>query len=167
MRIGELAQRTGASRRLLRYYEEQGLLAPDRSPNGYRTYDERFVDRVVQIRSLLDAGLPVRLIRQLLPCLDTPWTIYCPNPSPRMMGLLEREHERMSERIGYLVRNRDAIAEYLERARVGGSSSPINSPESPFAHASAPPRSPSPPPRRSSCAALAPPHRSAPGSRTR
>ena len=34
MRIGELAERTGTSRRLLRYYEEQDLIAPDRSANG-------------------------------------------------------------------------------------------------------------------------------------
>jgi DNA-binding transcriptional MerR regulator len=50
MRIGELSQRTGTPRRLLRYYEEQGLIAADRAPNGYREYDERFVDRVLQIR---------------------------------------------------------------------------------------------------------------------
>ncbi len=34
MRIGELAERTGASRRLLRYYEEQGLIQPSRRANG-------------------------------------------------------------------------------------------------------------------------------------
>jgi DNA-binding transcriptional MerR regulator len=119
MRIGELAQRTGTSRRLLRYYEEQGLLAPDRFPNGYREYDERFVARVAQIRGLLDAGLPVRIIKQLLPCLDTPWTIYCPDPTPEMIATLERERDRMTERIDCLIRNRDAIGEYLERARRG------------------------------------------------
>ncbi|MGZ5116715.1 MAG: MerR family transcriptional regulator [Burkholderiales bacterium] len=49
--------RTGTSRRLLRYYEEQGLIISSRFPNGYRDYDEYFVDRVIQIRGLLDAGL--------------------------------------------------------------------------------------------------------------
>ncbi|KPC86467.1 MerR family transcriptional regulator, partial [Streptomyces sp. NRRL WC-3753] len=58
MRIGELSARTGTSRRMLRYYEEQLLIAATRMPNGYREYDERFVDRVLQIRGLLDAGLP-------------------------------------------------------------------------------------------------------------
>ena len=50
MRIGELAERTGTSRRLLRYNEEQELIAPDRSANGYRDYDERLADRVLQIK---------------------------------------------------------------------------------------------------------------------
>lgn len=55
MRIGELSERTNTSRRLLRYHEEQGLLFSERSSNGYRSYDERYVDRVPQIRGLLDA----------------------------------------------------------------------------------------------------------------
>lgn len=38
--IGELAERTGTSERLLRYYDRVGLLRPERRPNGYRFYDE-------------------------------------------------------------------------------------------------------------------------------
>ncbi|MCX5095152.1 MerR family DNA-binding transcriptional regulator [Streptomyces sp. NBC_00365] len=34
MRIGELSRRTGVPTRILRYYEEQGLLGPERAPNG-------------------------------------------------------------------------------------------------------------------------------------
>jgi DNA-binding transcriptional MerR regulator len=117
MRIGELSERTGTSRRLLRFYEEQGLIAPERSGNGYRDYDERFVERVKQIRGLLDAGLPIRIIRQLLPCLDTPWTIYCADATPEMIATLERERERMTERIAFLTRNRDAIGDYLDAWR--------------------------------------------------
>ncbi|SHN29061.1 MerR family transcriptional regulator [Streptomyces yunnanensis] len=114
MRIGELSERTGTPRRLLRYYEEQGLIAAARTPNGYRDYDERFVDRVLQIRGLLDAGLPTRLIRQILPCLDKPRTIYFPDATPEMLATLAHERDRMADRIGCLTRNRDAIAEYLD-----------------------------------------------------
>lgn len=38
MRIGELAAKTDTSTRLLRYYEEQGLIMAQRRPNGYRWY---------------------------------------------------------------------------------------------------------------------------------
>jgi DNA-binding transcriptional MerR regulator len=114
MRIGELAERTGVSRRLLRYYEEQGLITATRSPNGYREYGEPHVDVVRQITGLLDAGLPTRIIQQLLPCLDKPQTIYVPDVTPEMIATLRREHARLSERIEFLTRNRDAIADYLE-----------------------------------------------------
>jgi MerR-like DNA binding protein len=46
MRIGEMVRRTGVNERLLRYYEEQGLLQPARLPQGYRAYRETDVDAV-------------------------------------------------------------------------------------------------------------------------
>ena len=115
MRIGELATRTGVSRRLLRYYEEQGLITSSRAGNGYREYVEAHVDVVRQIKGLLDAGLPTRIIQQLLPCLDQPQTIYVPDVTPEMIVTLRREHARLSERVEFLSRNRDAIADYLDK----------------------------------------------------
>ncbi|MFF9011535.1 MerR family transcriptional regulator [Streptomyces sp. NPDC014870] len=117
MRIGELADRTGTARRMLRYYEEQGLIVADRLPNGYRVYDESNVDRVQQIRGLLDAGLPTRIIKQILPCLDKPRVIHFPDATPEMLATLEGERDRMTERIRFLTRNRDAVAEYLDAVR--------------------------------------------------
>ncbi|MFD4942324.1 MerR family transcriptional regulator [Streptomyces sp. NPDC058409] len=117
MRIGELSERTATPRRLLRYYEEQGLIVADRSPNGYRDYDEFCVDRVRQIRGLLDAGLPTRIIKQILPCLNRPRTIHFPDATPEMLATLEHERDRMTERIQCLMRNRDAIGEYLDAVR--------------------------------------------------
>lgn len=117
MRIGELSELTNTPRRMLRYYEEQGLIAAERAANGYRDYDERFVDRVAQIRGLLDAGLPTRIIKQILPCLDKPRTIHFPDATPEMLSTLETELERMTARVECLRRNRDAIAEYLEAVR--------------------------------------------------
>ncbi|MFF3502374.1 MerR family transcriptional regulator [Streptomyces sp. NPDC003247] len=117
MRIGELAERTGTPRRMLRYYEEQGLLVPDRSPNGYRDYCERSVDRVLQIRGLLDAGLPTRIIRQVLPCLKQPRSIRVSDATPETIATLERELDRMTRRIECLVRSRDAISDYVDAVR--------------------------------------------------
>lgn len=115
MRIGELAERTGVSRRQLRYYEEQGLLTPNRAANGYREYGEAHIHVVLQITGLLDAGLPTRIIEQLLPCLDQSQSIYVPSVTPEMVATLQREQARLTERIVCLTRNRDAIAAYLEK----------------------------------------------------
>jgi DNA-binding transcriptional MerR regulator len=75
------------------------------------------LDIVRQIKGLLDAGLPTRIIQQLLPCLDKPQTIYVPDVTPEMIATLLHEQARLSERIGFLTRNRDAIAEYLDKVR--------------------------------------------------
>ncbi|MYW17391.1 MerR family transcriptional regulator, partial [Streptomyces sp. SID2955] len=69
MRMGEMARRTGVSERLLRYYEEQGLLAPTRLPSGYRVYCEQDVETVRRIRTLLTAGLTTDTIARVLPCV--------------------------------------------------------------------------------------------------
>ncbi|KOU51920.1 MerR family transcriptional regulator [Streptomyces sp. WM6378] len=121
MRIGELSERTGTSRRLLRYYEEQGLIISSRSPNGYRSYGEDLVDRVMQIRGLLDAGLPTRIIKQILPCLNKPRVIHFPDATPEMLATLTLERDRMTQRIECLTRNRDAVSEYLDTVSGGAS----------------------------------------------
>ena len=113
MRIGELAQLTDTQTRLLRYYEEQGLIVPRRLPNGYREYDDYLVNRVIQIRGLLDAGLPTRIIGQILPCLDKPRRIIVDDAKPELLAVLAEESNRMSERIDCLIRNRDAINSYI------------------------------------------------------
>ncbi|QJC54031.1 MerR family transcriptional regulator [Paenibacillus albicereus] len=51
-RIEDIAQMTGLTKRTIRYYEEIGLLAPERSDGGYRLYGEEHVQR---LRKLIDA----------------------------------------------------------------------------------------------------------------
>jgi DNA-binding transcriptional MerR regulator len=47
-RISELAERTGFPPSTLRFYEQVGLLeAPERTAAGYRTYDDKAVERLV------------------------------------------------------------------------------------------------------------------------
>ena len=40
MNIGEATDRSGISAKMIRYYEEVGLVTPSRRANGYRDYDE-------------------------------------------------------------------------------------------------------------------------------
>ncbi|MZD09989.1 MerR family transcriptional regulator [Streptomyces sp. SID5785] len=68
MRIGELAEVTGASARALRHYEDCLLLAPGRDTNGYRVYTEADITRVAQIRTMIAAGLGTGVIRRYLDC---------------------------------------------------------------------------------------------------
>ncbi|MFC4120914.1 MerR family transcriptional regulator [Nonomuraea zeae] len=115
MRIGELSRRTGVPTRMLRYYEEQDLLHPERAENGYRHYPGTAVHRVQQIRGLLDSGLTTEIIRRILPFLDKPDEIHL-HPqclTPELADLLRGEAGRLQQRIECLSRNRDAIYAYL------------------------------------------------------
>jgi DNA-binding transcriptional MerR regulator len=101
MRISELARRTGATQRALRYYEEQGLLAPARRPSGYREYAESDVDAVRRIRILLAAGLSTPVIAEILPCLvdrDDVLAAVC----PELKAGLARERDRIGDAIDEL-----------------------------------------------------------------
>nr|WP_228506622.1 MerR family transcriptional regulator [Plantibacter sp. VKM Ac-2880] len=109
-----MSKRTGVAPRLLRYYEEQGLIAPRRLDNGYREYDSYLLERVVKIRGLLDAGIPTRIIGDMLPCLDQSQEIVVTDPDPELKAVLVREHERMAERILFLQHSHEALTRYLE-----------------------------------------------------
>jgi len=112
MRIGDLAQQTGASVRSLRYYEEQGLLSSVRTPRGQRTYDEDAVARVRLLRQLYNAGLTSSTIATLMPCVDSPSTA----STAATVALMRREHERLGEQVAELVRTRDQLAYLIDSA---------------------------------------------------
>ena len=117
MLIGELSSRTGVPARLLRYYEEQDLLHPERDGNGYRRYGAADVDRVEQIRGLLDSGLTTEIIRRILPYLACGIHLPAQCLTAETAELLEREADRLGQRIDCLSRNRDAILGYLAAVR--------------------------------------------------
>ena len=64
--IGQLAEKTGLTRRALRIYEQAGLLVPERAANDYRSYTERQVEEAMVIRDLRGAGLSLKVIGELV-----------------------------------------------------------------------------------------------------
>ncbi|WP_327682440.1 MerR family transcriptional regulator [Kitasatospora sp. NBC_00458] len=116
MRIGELARLTGVSTRALRYYEEQGLLTPERRPSGYREYGERDVRTVHGIRTLLAAGLNSAVIGEILHGLPAPGERR-PGPTcPELAAGLARERARITGMIGELESARGLLDEIAAAA---------------------------------------------------
>ncbi|MEU4322073.1 MerR family transcriptional regulator [Nocardia fluminea] len=111
MLIGELARRTGVATRLLRYYEEQGLLRPHRDANGYRSYPESAPAAVARIRDLLAAGLNTEDIAQLMPCAEHDGPVQACEMSVRIMADRSVELDR---RIAELDRQRSHLAAQLD-----------------------------------------------------
>lgn len=111
MRIGEVAQRAGVSVRSLRYYEQQELVRSERGHGGQRRYTEDVVDRVRLIQQLFAAGLPSRVVRDVLPCVDSG------TAEPGLLERLEHERERIDERITGLQAARGRLDEVIANTR--------------------------------------------------
>lgn len=77
MKIKFVEELVGITRKNIRFYEEQGLLNPQRAENGYREYEEADVHRLMQIKLLRKLGVSIEEIRRvfdgkisLCDCLD-------------------------------------------------------------------------------------------------
>ena len=114
MRIGELARRTGISVRMLRYYEQQGLLHPRRTPSGYRDYAAADVSLARQLAQLHASGLKLGVIRPLLPCLRNDRAGF--RPCPAAIASLRAELAAIDERLAGLRASRALIVELLAGA---------------------------------------------------
>ena len=87
MQVSELAERSGVAATTLRYYEERGLLPAQRSPAGYRLYDEHALDRLAFIASAKHLGLDLDEIGELAALLaEQP----CSRVKEALATLLER-----------------------------------------------------------------------------
>jgi MerR family transcriptional regulator/heat shock protein HspR len=64
--ISVAAELSGTTVQNLRAYERSGLLEPDRTDGGTRRYSQADVDRLLHIRALIDAGLNLAGIEQVL-----------------------------------------------------------------------------------------------------
>ena len=116
MKIGEVAERTGVASRLIRYYEQQGLLTADREANGYRSYGESHVERVTRIAGLVQAGIPTRLVKVLMEAEDASARNE-PTCPLEVAEQLARELDAIEQRIACLTRSRDTVQRFLQRTR--------------------------------------------------
>jgi MerR family transcriptional regulator, copper efflux regulator len=67
MQIGEAAAQSGVSAKMIRYYEEIGLVPRSaRQPQGYREYDDQDVHRLRFVARARDLGFSIKEIAELL-----------------------------------------------------------------------------------------------------
>ncbi|GAB3171187.1 MerR family transcriptional regulator [Myceligenerans halotolerans] len=118
--IGEASRVSGASARSLRHYEDEGLIVPGRCGNGFRDYCRSTIDRVLVIRSLLESGLPVRLIREILPSVADGPDVGADAVSAEFLREVQRHRDRLAARIAVLRDQQAALDAYLHEARRTG-----------------------------------------------
>jgi DNA-binding transcriptional MerR regulator len=119
MKIGELSERTGIPTRMLRYYEQQGLLDSTRTANGYRAYGDADVERAVRVRGLVQSGLSTRMAAIVLDIERQCRLAAPPECSLALAEELAGELKALEDRLACLTKSRDAVARYLELTRHG------------------------------------------------
>lgn len=66
MTIKQFEHATDLPRTTIRFYESRGLLEPEASPNGYRRYKQRHVERARAIRVAQRLGFSLTEIKELM-----------------------------------------------------------------------------------------------------
>ncbi|MBW5249482.1 MerR family transcriptional regulator [Streptomyces sp. NBC_01220] len=117
MKISEASRASGVSARSLRHYENEGLIVPGRFSNGFRDYCQSTIDRVLVIRSLLESGLPVRLIRDVLPGLTDGSDAGTEAVCSEFLHEVQGYRDRLAARIAVLSDQQAALDAYLGEAR--------------------------------------------------
>lgn len=118
MTIGELSARSGVSARSLRYYEQQGLITPGRSANGYRRYTMRDVLVAQTIRTMYEIGFSRDEVALALPCATGATSA---DNGDVLRTSVERMRDDLGARIEELTRTRELLVDFLE-GRVPGRS---------------------------------------------
>lgn len=128
-RIGEVADRTGLSRRTLRHYDDLGLLVPSaRSWSDYRLYDTADLLRLLQIQNLKALGLSLSEIAEALSdsTLDATATL-----RGHLEVLTERiaAEQRLADRLRALAdtadRSWDEVLEAIAMTRLSSHANPV------------------------------------------
>ena len=118
IKIGELAKRSGATTKTIRYYELLGLLhEPERTDSGYRLYDEKDLERLIFIRKAKGLGFSLTEIKETLTLYDSQQA-----PCVHVLELLDRKIQEIDQLVdelqklqGELMRLREESAPRVKR----------------------------------------------------
>jgi DNA-binding transcriptional MerR regulator len=109
--VSRLAEQVGISADTVRYYERIGLLPePDRSPSGYRLYDDDAVERLRFVKRAQRLGLRLEEVGELMEIRERG---LCPCGHTR--GLLERRVQALDEEMAAMALLRRDITQMLDQ----------------------------------------------------
>lgn len=111
--VGAVARMSGVTVRTLHHYEEQGLLHPQRTRAGYRTYSAADLERLRHVLFYRELGMPLPEIGALLD-----------DPDRRPIDHLRSHRERLQRRIDRLGAMLAAVDNELEAHTMGTELSP-------------------------------------------
>ena len=113
MQIKEAAAELNLTPRILRHYEQAGLLEPMRDTNGYRRYSPADLRKAGRIRDMIATGFSTREVLAMAPCLTDEGGEACE------AGLADLRHKlaQIDRLIGDLNARRSATLDRIESFR--------------------------------------------------
>ena len=123
--IGQLATYAGVTIRAVRHYHQIGLLPePDRDFSGYRSYGAADVVRLIKIRTLAEAGVPLARVHELLEADQETFareTAAIDLDLRKQIRTLQEHRRRIAQLAsGETLAVPDEVAAYLEQVRALG-----------------------------------------------
>lgn len=128
--IGQLASYAGVTIRAVRHYHRVGLLPEaERDASGYRVYRADAVVRLIRIRTLAEAGVPLARVHELLDA-DAATFAHATREIDRDLRARIRDLQEHRRRIAQLASGDslavpDEVAEYLDLVRAHGAPEPL------------------------------------------
>ena len=149
MRVAQIARLTGTTVRTVRYYHSLGLLPVPEERGGWRDYELSHVARLSRIRWLTQAGVPLETIARILdaepvaasgdeaggsadsaaPEANTPeqgGNKRNAAPASEVVADLSAALRAIEDHLTDVARQRDMLANLLERAQEGSTVSPMS-----------------------------------------
>ena len=125
--IGQLAAYAGVTVRAVRHYHHVGLLQePARDSSGYRAYDAAAVVRLVRIRTLAEAGVPLARVQELLDATAEEFDTAVAEIDAELRAKVRelQDHRRRIARLaaGDTLAVPAEVVPYLEKLRTSGAS---------------------------------------------
>ena len=107
--IGEFSKLTGLGIHTLRYYEQEGLITPERNSSNRRCYSDKDLTWIAFIKRLKDTGMPIKEIRHYaeLRAAGNP-TLF------ERMEMLVQHRQALNEQIAQLQEHKIKLDEKIE-----------------------------------------------------
>ncbi len=109
MNIGEISKRSGVPAKTIRYYEDIGLIQPERTPNGYRVFSETDLHRLSFLGRARKLGFSIEDCRALLRLYEDE-----ARASAEVKDLALNHLGRVEEKIAQLQHMRDSLVEVID-----------------------------------------------------
>lgn len=116
--IGELAKQLGVSTPTIRYYEERGLINPQRSNGNQRIYTRRDRGRIKLILRAKAAGFDLEESKEVLDLYDTmPSDQVEHAQAEKLEKIIIRRVAELNSKINKMTELRDELVEHLATLR--------------------------------------------------